>query len=161
MSQPPIAEQTILAAFPAGEDRTALDSMLRPPDWQLQFTQAFDEARVVLRTAPVGMLICDERFPGDYNWKDLLHELHQMPAPPPLIVTGHESDAALWAEVLNLGGYDLLVRPLNATEVLRTVNMAWRFRQCQWEQTAALRKPPVADGSLSGKKSRAASGSGC
>jgi hypothetical protein len=78
MSQRPIAEQTILAVFPAGEDRTALDSMLRPPDWQLQFTQAFDEARVVLRTAPVGMLICDERFPGDYNWKDLLHELHQM-----------------------------------------------------------------------------------
>ncbi len=152
MSENRIAGQTILAVFPAGEDRTVLDSMLRLSDWQLQFTQAFDEARVVLRTAPVGVLISDEHFPGDYNWKDLLHELHEMPAPPPLIVTGRVGDSALWAEVLNLGGHDLLAKPFNAREVLHVVTTACHFSANQRDRTRVRRKPPKSAGceSMSG-----------
>jgi DNA-binding response OmpR family regulator len=47
-------------------------------------------------------------------------------APPPLIVSSCVADDRLWAEVLNLGGYDLLTKPFLAAEVSRVVRMAAR-----------------------------------
>jgi FixJ family two-component response regulator len=42
------------------------------------------------------------------------------------------ADERLWAEVLNLGGYDLLAKPLEGDEVSRVVEMACRHgRACQ------------------------------
>ena len=38
------------------------------------------------------------------------------------------ADEALWAEVLNLGGYDLLASPFDPIEVDRVVTLAWEFR---------------------------------
>jgi hypothetical protein len=32
----------------------------------------------------------------------------------------------LWAEVLNLGGYDVLLKPFDRAEVVRVAGMAWR-----------------------------------
>lgn len=36
----------------------------------------------------------------------------------------HRADDLLWAEVLNLGGYDVLQTPFEANEVLPVVNLA-------------------------------------
>ena len=52
-----------------------------------------------------------------------------MSIPPQLIVADRLADDALWAEVLNLGGYDLLMTPFEPEEVLRVVSMAWDFRE--------------------------------
>jgi hypothetical protein len=46
--------------------------------------------------------------------------------PPNLIVSSRLADDRLWAEVLNLGGYDVLARPFNRVEVIRVVQAAWR-----------------------------------
>ena len=35
------------------------------------------------------------------------------------------ADEAFWAEVLNLGAYDVLMKPFDATEVFRVVSLAW------------------------------------
>ena len=45
---------------------------------------------------------------------------------PNVIVTAAISDEALWAEVLNLGGYDVLAQPFDSIEVSRVVSSAWR-----------------------------------
>ena len=71
------------------------------------------------------------------SWKELLDVAERLPAPPPVIVTSRMADERMWAEVLNLGGYDVLARPFNSEEVIRTVTSAWslwqhRF-QCQAE----------------------------
>ena len=50
-----------------------------------------------------------------------------------LIVTDRLADERLWAEVLNLGGYDLLLKPFDPEEVLRVVNSAWT----SWKLTSA------------------------
>jgi DNA-binding NtrC family response regulator len=42
-----------------------------------------------------------------------------------LIVTDRLADERLWAEVLNLGGYDLLLKPFDPEELLRVVSSAW------------------------------------
>jgi len=35
------------------------------------------------------------------------------------------ADDALWAEVLNLGGYNVLAKPFDSREVFRVVGNAW------------------------------------
>jgi DNA-binding response OmpR family regulator len=40
------------------------------------------------------------------------------------VVVSRNADERLWAEVLNLGGYDLLLKPYNANEVRRTIRGA-------------------------------------
>jgi len=55
-----------------------------------------------------------------------------MPFPPKLIVTWRLADERLWAEVLNLGGFDVLGQPLYAREVLHSINSACSQRDEEW-----------------------------
>jgi DNA-binding response OmpR family regulator len=50
-----------------------------------------------------------------------------MAHPPLLLVVSKHADENLWAEVLNLGGYDVLLKPFERAEVVRVVGMAWRY----------------------------------
>jgi DNA-binding response OmpR family regulator len=43
-----------------------------------------------------------------------------------LVVTSRMADEALWAEVLNMGGYDVLAQPLDTEEVTRVIGAALR-----------------------------------
>jgi DNA-binding response OmpR family regulator len=73
--------------------------------------------------------ICDQTL-DDGDWRDVLSDLQNEKEPPPLIVSSRAADDRLWAEVLNLGGYDLLVKPFIAAEVCRVVGMAAHRRRC-------------------------------
>jgi DNA-binding response OmpR family regulator len=63
----------------------------------------------------------------------MLNDLMQRTEPPPLLVTSRLADDALWAEVLNVGGYDVLAKPLDSEEVARVVSAAARHfdHECQ------------------------------
>jgi len=43
------------------------------------------------------------------------------------------ADEVLWAEVLNLGGYDVLAKPFNSNEFIRVISMAWRRSKSEWK----------------------------
>jgi hypothetical protein len=47
----------------------------------------------------------------------------------PLVVASHCADEFLWAEVLNLGGYDVLAQPFEDGDVLRVLASALRERR--------------------------------
>jgi DNA-binding response OmpR family regulator len=68
-------------------------------------------------------VICDRDLP-DGDWRQLWDILAREPKPPMFIVTSRLADDALWAEVLNVGGYDLLLKPFRAEEVIRMVHGA-------------------------------------
>ena len=70
------------------------------------------------------MVVC-ERDLADFTWKDVLALTAQAPVPPPLIVTSRLADERLWGEVLNLGGFDVLAKPLDLKEVGRVLASAW------------------------------------
>lgn len=59
----------------------------------------------------------------------MLLELQCRRVEPVLIVVSRVVDDGLWAEVLNLGGYDVLATPFRAREVIRSVSFAWRHWQ--------------------------------
>jgi DNA-binding response OmpR family regulator len=59
----------------------------------------------------------------------MLEHISCLPDPPFLIVTSRLADEQLWAEALNVGAYDVLAKPFDATEVMRTVSSAWQHWQ--------------------------------
>ena len=62
-------------------------------------------------------------------------QLSQLADAPNMIVTSRLADERLWAEVLNVGGYDLLVAPYDRDEVVRIAAQAW----LDWERKRAVR----------------------
>lgn len=81
-----------------------------------------------LREKCPAVIICERDLP-DGDWKQILQEVCSRAIPPALIVTSRFADEWLWAEVLNLGGYDVLAKPLDRGELLRVIDHAWsRFR---------------------------------
>jgi hypothetical protein len=61
---------------------------------------------------------------GEQGWKDMLRDFASVAGAPFLIVASRHADNRLWAEVLNLGGYDVLSKPFYAAEVTRVISLA-------------------------------------
>jgi DNA-binding response OmpR family regulator len=62
----------------------------------------------------------------DGNWQKMFDHLRRLARPPLLIVTSRTADEHLWAEVLNIGGYDVLAQPFERDEMVRVIASARR-----------------------------------
>ena len=115
-----------LAILPAHEDRHRLSEIFRHSRWHLELSESLHDARSLLSLSHVGVVLTDCHLP-DGGWKDVLHELARRHATaPPVIVVSRLADERLWAEVLNLCGYDVLATPFHADEVRWSIISAWR-----------------------------------
>jgi DNA-binding response OmpR family regulator len=117
------SRSSLMAVLPTREDRAALQRIIGPCRWELQWTGTCREAIDVFRRARPAIVICDRDL-ADGDWRQLWDILGRAPKPPMFIVTSRLADDALWAEVLNVGGYDLLLKPFRAEEVIRMVHAA-------------------------------------
>jgi DNA-binding NtrC family response regulator len=136
-----IADATVLAVFPLLEDHISLDKILSGSTWKVLFTRTLAEARAALDACLFGAVLSEVRFADGHCWRDLLCEMQSMTRPPPLIVADRLADERLWAEVLNLGAYDLLAKPFEAKEVLHAVSTA--CQRCEREQRNAAPPTPM------------------
>ena len=127
---------SILLVSPSAEDMSSLRRILHHGDWHISRASDCQEAAKHLRQHGASVVICDRDLP-DGDWKDLLQQTSAMDSRPLLLVVSRVADEALWAEVLNLGGYDVLLKPFDRSEVLRVIGMAWR----QWWASSIRRKP--------------------
>ena len=93
------------------------------PDCRLRWATSRQAALSIMRRFRPSVVISDEVL-TDGDWRELLADLQREKHGPPLIVSSRLADDRLWVEVLNLGGYDLLMKPFAATEVTRVVKMA-------------------------------------
>jgi DNA-binding response OmpR family regulator len=140
LAEKQVANLTVLAVFPAEEDRKSMERVLAHSNWKLTFARDFRESQAKLRRSVPGVVISDHDLSNGYCWKDLLQELGVLEDPPPLIVVTRLTDNFLWAEVLNLGAHDLLAKPFDKREVLHAVSTASRLREYQrtlWAQRRA------------------------
>jgi DNA-binding response OmpR family regulator len=128
---------TVLAILPCPDDQIALKEIFSHSKWNLHLVERLELARSLLNEFAAGIVISDDRLP-DARWQDVLLELQCRRVEPVLIVVSRLADDELWAEVLNLGGYDLLATPLQATEVIRSVPLAWRH----WQDRLRAREQP-------------------
>jgi len=124
---------TVLSVSPMADDHTSLSSIFERSErilcsdskWTLRPCATVESAIAVLRQARIPLVVTERDLaPG--SWRDILENLLLLPDPPVLIVTSRLADEYLWAEALNLGAYDVLAKPFDASEVMRALGSAWR-----------------------------------
>jgi len=96
-------------------------------EWRLQITASIRSAVTALAKEGPHIVLCEKDL-GKESWRDLLHQVRQLPDPPSLIVASRLADEYLWAEALNLGAYDVLAAPFDPAEVVRVLSSAWLHR---------------------------------
>jgi DNA-binding NtrC family response regulator len=69
------------------------------------------------------LVFCDERLP-DGSWKDVLGHIIVLPDAPRFVVLLPSFDPAVWADVINLGAYEALARPLDQGEMQHLAEQA-------------------------------------
>ncbi|MBL8290879.1 MAG: response regulator [Bryobacterales bacterium] len=112
---------------PFKEDHIFVARIFDGVTWRVSGVSSCAEALEILPAWRSAVVICDSELP-DGDWKEILEALVLLPCPPPMVVTSRLADERLWGEVLHLGGYDVLAKPLDKREVLWAVNSAWQ--QC-------------------------------
>ena len=117
---------TVLAVSADSNDQQSLDSILGMENCSVRGAASCDEALRLIQEEVPAVVACERELP-DGTWKDLLVLMDNLQDRPPMVVMSRHADERLWAEVLNLGGYDLLAKPLERIEVARVLGSAWRY----------------------------------
>lgn len=110
-----------LLVSPDPNDRAVLEPMFRGRNWRLGAVESLPAALEFLRKSAVPLVIA-ERDLVLGGWRELLQETQNLSGTPRLVVISRMADERLWSEVLNLGGHDVLAKPLRESEVLWVCN---------------------------------------
>lgn len=138
---------TVLIVDPVDDDRDR-DSIFGQLPWQTDRVGNSLEAMIHVHCRLPRVIVCERDLP-DGSWKDIVEVAASLPGRPPVIVTSRLADDYLWAEVLNLGGYDVLRKPLDRGEVHRSVGLAWQHWANQWVATRSAKPAKSATGGSS------------
>jgi DNA-binding NtrC family response regulator len=117
---------SVLAVSPFEEDHARLREIFRHSRWKLYSTLTWGEAFQAVELADVSLIICEQQCP-EGNWRDLFARIDQLPNPIPFVVCSRSPDLDLWAEAINEGAFDVLSKPFDTFEVLRTVPASWQY----------------------------------
>ena len=129
-----------VSALAVGEyesDRLLLHEIFRRCGWRLFEARDRRHALECLERNPVQVVLAESEV-RNWNWRKVLSDLRRLPAPPQLVVTSRLADDYLWAEVLNVGGYDVLTQPFEPDEVERVIASARRHYEVRpWSVSPA------------------------
>ena len=113
----------VLFVSPHREDATVLSRMLGSLPVPLEHVADLQHARATIQVEPY-QVILTEAILSDGTWRDVVDLARRVTPPPAVIVTDASADARFWAEVLNLGAYDLIAQPFATAEVRRILSYA-------------------------------------
>jgi DNA-binding NtrC family response regulator len=134
----------VLLVSARNEDHDSLRSIFQGSRWELQGAWTASEGRRVVQRGQceIPVVICQHSLP-DGDWKHLMAGLDRLAVRPSLIVSSRLADERLWAEVLNLGAFDLLLGgPFEPEEVLRVTESACLAYKRPARRRAARRRGP-------------------
>jgi DNA-binding response OmpR family regulator len=114
----------ILSVSAAEDDQTALFGILDELPFAVTPARTCLEAATALNREKFAIILCERSLP-DGTWLEILNRISSGGETPLLIVTSRLADDSLWAEVLNLGGYDVLATPFSRQEVRHVLTSAW------------------------------------
>jgi DNA-binding response OmpR family regulator len=134
---PSLEKISILLVSPHRDDHSAIRHILHHDGWVISRCNNAREAMAHLDSNAPSIIICERDLP-DGTWKEILSRTDTLTNPPLLVVASRHADENLWGEVLNLGGYDVLIKPFDCSEVTRVVGMAWRH----WLRPSATKLAP-------------------
>ncbi len=111
------------------QERRTLETIVAPCHWTVYRATSCEEAIRFARYTRPRVLVCDADLP-DGGWRRIWKALSIGPRAPLLIVASRNADERLWSEVLNAGGYDVLLKPFHAEEVVWAIHCAAGQREC-------------------------------
>jgi FixJ family two-component response regulator len=129
---------TVLSISPIEDDHNSLEQIFSEFRWTLHRALTLPSAMAFLLKNRDPVVIC-ERDLAPATWKDMLDGAIVLPQPPCVVVTSRLADEHLWAEVLNVGAYDVLAKPFEREEVIRIVSLASRSWHDQYLRTRVLK----------------------
>jgi len=103
------------------DDFRHVAEMLHELPMAIDHAGSLGQARTKLRQKRFSAVVTEASLP-DGNWLDVLNLTRDIATGPQVIVTDKQADARFWAEVLNLGAYDLLPQPFYEPEVRRILH---------------------------------------
>jgi len=121
--EPKASPTRMLSISPIAEDYDVLSSILEDPSRLLFRASTCRDATARLGRTRISLILCEYSLP-DGTWKDMLDHVTGAGVEAPIIVTSRLADERLWAEVINLGGYDVLAKPFSEREVLHAITCA-------------------------------------
>lgn len=139
----PDEAMTVLMISPDERDHRLLRAAL-PAEWRILAVRGYREGTAALRSNSVAVVVAECDL-DQRSWLDVLAEIRastRWPAPR-LVVASRLADERLWAEVLNRGAYDLLLKPFQPAEVSWVISHAW----LEWKREKEASPAPTASGS--------------
>lgn len=116
-SSPRTSTRSALVMMGDEEERRVMAACLDSLGWTSRFAANQRQARELLAYRPASIAFVD----GDNArqcWRNLVGLFRWGgPTPLPCIVVSTRIDSSFWAEVLNLGGYDLVPKPPDAAQL--------------------------------------------
>ena len=109
-----------------------LSGLFRRSGWTIARARTCREGVSFLKNNRAAVALCEESLPDGF-WHETAVALSSMPDAPALIVVSN--DSSLVHEVLALGGFDVLVRPLREADVVWTIASAWHAWMKRFEET--------------------------
>lgn len=114
----------VLAVTICEEDRVALERIFVTAGWRFHHASDCASAMKLIEEFDIPVVICDTQFSG-CCWRDLYARAGTSFVGPGIIVASRAADDSLWAEVLNIGAFDVLAKPFEEQEVLWAARTAW------------------------------------
>lgn len=128
----------VLSVSRDASDHLTLQRILSGLPWAVSAAANCSQAVRELSREKISVIFCESLL-EDGTWKSLLAHIRGLAHPPLLVVTSRVADEHLWAEVLNLGGYDVLAKPFSTEEVRHVCTTAslWLMQLAAPPRTAA------------------------
>ena len=114
---------TALVVIPP-ELRAGLIPCLRRFPSYLRIAATCQEAAQVLKDDPAVQVVLTDLYLPDGTWIDVLRRAAGAQSAPRVVVCPRVADEGLWAQVLEAGAFDVLVRPYREPEVFRILEAA-------------------------------------
>ncbi len=136
---------TVLDVSPYDADHTTLQQIFSHSNWKLHITRTCSEAVTLLKKRLIPVVVCERDLP-DGSWRDILERTARATNPREVMVSSRLGDERLWSEVLNLGGYNVIAKPFQESEVFRDVSLAWLHWKNRAERIRIAQDKPRAAG---------------
>lgn len=116
-------KKSVLLVSPFDEDVRFIRDCLPDDAPHLDTAGNYTRAAGLLQANSFSVVLSERDLP-DGGWRDVLNAVELCQSTPLLIVASRHADERLWAEVLNLGGFDVLMKPFDFMETTRVLAMA-------------------------------------
>jgi PleD family two-component response regulator len=121
----------VLLASGREDDYQTLQALLQDTKWSVERALSWNEVSHFCEGAVSPVVLVDRHFQGAH-WQSTVASILDPAASTCVILISDVSDPYLWNELVQQGGFDVLARPFERSELLQTLAFAHRHSTADW-----------------------------